>query len=188
MVLTSALSYSINCGLPPLGATADLAGQLKFEKTSGEDRILMAVCKMCLLAVTEPLLVLFRSMWGVEEYSSDRNTSVLLPFPKIYSRALCGNYRDISLLDVVVKAFTQLVLNPFAVSRHARTQPNQGGFCSGSGYIDRIFILKHWCKSHCPPAACRLLISSIWIERQLKRCKYISSLHALVPSHWFIHS
>lgn len=53
----------------------------------------------------------------------------------------CRNYRGIKLLDVVAAAFAHRMFNRFLTARYAHIRSNQGGFRSGTGWIDHVFIL-----------------------------------------------
>lgn len=78
--------------------------------------------------------------------SSDKNIFVLLPFIKKLI-TVCGFYRSIVLLDIVVKAFTHPTLNHFTASRYARTRPSQGEDVQEISSIDQIYNLR-WTLFH----------------------------------------
>ena len=67
---------------------------------------------------------------------------ILLPFFKKGDRKLCSNYRGISLINVVAKAFAVLLLRRFQRVHDLRTRPSQGGFRPDRGCVDQIFSLR----------------------------------------------
>ena len=150
--------YNVSCDVPTKEEISKAIKSLKNKKAPGEDGIPAEVFKACESTLLDPLHKLFCSIWESETFPSDWDTSILLPFPKKGDRTVCENYRGISLLNAATKIFSTLLLDRFALQRHAKTRPNQGGFRPGRGCVDQIFtlrrILEHRFKFQQPTAAC----------------------------------
>ena len=56
--------------------------------------------------------------------------------------AECGNYRGISLLSIIGKVFTHIVLNRLVSTIDIKLSEMQGGFRKKRGCADQIFIMR----------------------------------------------
>ena len=54
----------------------------------------------------------------------------------------CANYRGISILSIPGKIYGRVLINRVIESTKEQVAEEQGGFRSGRGCIDQIFILK----------------------------------------------
>ena len=57
-------------------------------------------------------------------------------------RTLCENHRGISLISIVSKVLSSIILRRLSSHREKQTRENQGGFRPGRGCIDHIFTLR----------------------------------------------
>ncbi|KAK2717484.1 hypothetical protein QYM36_006308 [Artemia franciscana] len=64
--------------------------------------------------------------------------SVLIPAYKKKDKAVCSNYRSISLIDRAVKVVCIIILNRFTDTRDQLTRHEQAGFRPGRGCQEHI--------------------------------------------------
>ena len=110
---------------PTVDEVHDILRLLRNNKAPGEDGIPTEVYKAMPDVFALWVYRVFNAVWLSESYPADWSEAILLPFFKKGDRKLCSNYREISLIDVVAKAFTVLILRRFQSVRDLRTCPSQ---------------------------------------------------------------
>ena len=68
--------------------------------------------------------------------------AVIVPIPKKGDLRSCDNWRGISLLDVAGKLFARLIQDRLQSLAMDVLPDSQGGFRSGRGCIDMVFLAK----------------------------------------------
>lgn len=116
--------------------------KLKNNKAAGIDRISAEMLKAGGEVVEERLHSLIQKIWMEESIPEDWRRSELTVLYKKGDTRECKNYRGISLLSVVGKAFAWIVLSRMQKAVEQRLRENQAGFRRGRGCIDHIFTLR----------------------------------------------
>ena len=88
---------------------------------------------------SEPVLNL---VWEKGEAPRDWRDATIVPIHKIGSRMECTDYRGISLMSVVGKVFSRVLNVRIKGLTESSVMEEQGGFRSGSGCVDRVFVVK----------------------------------------------
>ena len=65
--------------------------------------------KVCSHKLLQYLVQIFGNVWESKVVPQDWGDALLVPVPKKDDLFLCGNWRGISLLDVVGKVFAKLI-------------------------------------------------------------------------------
>ena len=82
-------------------------------------------------------------VWEREKVPEDWQKAILVPLYKGKGdRTECGNWRDISLLSVVGKVFTHLLLERVNAIVESQLSEAQAGFRRGRGCADQIFTIR----------------------------------------------
>ena len=84
-------------------------GKLKGNKAGGETGILPEMLKCCGTVMMEYILDLFGIVWNEERYPAKWRDALLEPIHKIGDLTICGNWRGISLLDVIKELFAKVI-------------------------------------------------------------------------------
>ena len=134
--------YDCNTAPPTVAEVRDILRRLRNNKAPGEDGIPAEVYKAMPDVFALWVHRVFNAVWLSETYPADWSEAIQLLFFKNGNRKLCSNYRGISLIVVVAKAFAVLLLWRFQRDRDLRTRPSQSGFRPGRGCVDQIFSLQ----------------------------------------------
>ncbi|BHF80002.1 hypothetical protein SprV_0702312600 [Sparganum proliferum] len=126
---------------PPEGEVADAIRKLRYNKAPGEGGIPAEIFKSCVDTLVPWLHEVTERAWRDEVAPDDWGLDILVPILKKGDKTRCENYRGISLVDVVVKIFSNVLLRRFQVVRDSRTRLNQAGFRAGRGRADQVFTL-----------------------------------------------
>ena len=115
---------------------------LKRDKAAGPDRVHPALIKEGGTELVSSLTRLFQRIWNEENTPKEWNESTVIPIFKKGARTQCENHRGISLVAVVSKVLSSIILRRLSSYREKQTRENQGGFRPGRGCIDQIFTLR----------------------------------------------
>ena len=88
------------------------------------------------------LLTIFNLFWRSDKLPSDLIDAIICILFKKGDRSDCGNYRGISLLNVVGKIFADIVLQRLKRLAELVYPESQSGYRDGRVTIDGIFILR----------------------------------------------
>ena len=117
--------------------------QLQPGKAPGSDCIppeLLKQCKSCLL---EPLHSLLIQCWNEGSVPQDlRDAKIITLYKNKGERSDCNNYRGISLLSIVGKAFARIVLGRLQKLANLIYPESQCGFRANRSTIDMVFSLR----------------------------------------------
>lgn len=116
---------------------------LKSRKSPGEDGIPPEIIKCGKLALLEPLHKLLCLCWREGRVPQDmRNAKIVTLYKNKGDRSDCNNYRGISLLNIVGKAFARVILNRLQVLASRVYPESQCGFRSERSTVDMIFSVR----------------------------------------------
>ncbi|CAF3323508.1 unnamed protein product [Rotaria sp. Silwood2] len=116
--------------------------QMKSRKAPGHDEITVDILKAGGLPVLKWLYEIFVDVWKNEEMMDNWNLAILIRLFKKGDKQLCDNYRGISLLSVISKLFSRIILNRIQQLIDNQLLESQSGFRANRSTIDQIFILK----------------------------------------------
>ena len=129
---------------PPTAAELSRAlDQLSSGKAPGNDGIppdLLKHCKTCLLT---PLHCFLTQCWNEQSVPQDlRDAKIITLFKNKGERCDCNNYRGISLLSIVGKAFARIILTRLQKLAEVIYPESQCGFRPNRSTIDMVFSLR----------------------------------------------
>ena len=90
----------------------------------------------------EYILDLFETVWKEERVPDEWRDALLVPIPKKGDLMICGNWRGISLLDVMGKLFAKVIQGRLQVVVEDTLPDSQCGFRCGRGCINMIFCAR----------------------------------------------
>ena len=128
---------------PPLRSEVEDAIQaLKTNKAPGPDGIQAELLKVrC-----EPLIDLFHKIvsgaWQKSHFPTSWCEATIVPLHKKGSKAICDNYRPISLTSQTAKIFTRIILQRIRAVSSLVIQEYQAGFRPGRSTVDQIFTVR----------------------------------------------
>jgi len=128
---------------PTLEEISQALKQMKNGKAPGNDDISADLLKAGGLPVLRRLHEIFVDIWLNEEIVENWTLAILIRlFKNKGDKKQCDNYRGISLLVVVSKLFTRIILNRIQKLIDQQLLEQQAGFRSNRSTIDQIFIIK----------------------------------------------
>jgi len=112
-------------------------------KAPGSDGIPPEVLKIGKPALIQPLHELLCLCWGQGHIPQDmRDANIVTLYKNKGDRSDCNNYRGISLLSIVGKAFARVVLARLQTLASRVYPESQCGFRAGRSTVDMIFSLR----------------------------------------------
>ena len=81
-------------------------------------------------------------VWQQERVPADWKNGIIIPLPKKGDLSDCGNWQGISLLSVLGKVFSRVLLNHMQDAVDWILRQQQAGFRRGRSCTDQIFTLK----------------------------------------------
>ena len=111
-------------------------------KAPGTDSISAEVLKAGGDEMINFLHMLFNKIWREENPPLEWSKMIVTPVHKKGNKSDPSNYRAISLLPILGKVFSHILLKRIKQQSEEFTTENQYGFCPNRGTIDAIFILR----------------------------------------------
>ncbi|CAF4074483.1 unnamed protein product [Adineta steineri] len=128
--------------VPSIEEIRKALGQMKSKKAPGHDEITADILKAGGEPICRWLYEIFAEVWNKEEMVEDWSVAILIRLFKKGDKQLCDNYRGISLLSVISKLFSRIILNRIQQLIDNQLLEAQSGFRPNRSTIDHIFILK----------------------------------------------
>ena len=116
--------------------------QLKSHKAPGVDGIHAEILKAGGDPMATMIHRLIEKIWEKEQVPEDWRKAVIVPLFKKGDKSLCENWRGISLLSVVGKVFTRLLLNRLIHFTDSQLSEIQAGFRAGRSCADQVFTMR----------------------------------------------
>lgn len=115
----------------------------KNNKTPGIDNISSEILKASYDFISPFLLNLYNRIYSTGDYPRSWGEGIISPIFKKGDVNEAQNYRGITLINVIAKIYSQLLLNRLTKwsVKHEKVSKNQFGFQKGKSVIDCIFIL-----------------------------------------------
>ena len=115
----------------------------KDNKSPGIDSISSEILKASYDTISPFLLSLYNRMFMTAEYPRSWGEGIIAPIFKKGDVNDAGNYRGITLINIMAKIYSQLLLNRLTewADIHDKITHNQFGFQKGKSIADCIFIL-----------------------------------------------
>ena len=128
---------------PSLKEIEDAVGRMRCGKAPGIDGITADVLKAGGRSLAEQLHHLFVDIWEDEDPVDDWSTAILIRlFKNKGDKKDCANYRGISLLPVVSKVFSRILLSRVQEHLNSQILDIQAGFRANRTTVDHIITLK----------------------------------------------
>ena len=89
------------------------------------------------------LFVLFLHIWQEEQIPDGWHRGLIVKFPKKGDTTECTNWRGITLLSVVSKVFTRIILTRIQQEVDRQLRREQAGFRKGRSCTEQIFTLRN---------------------------------------------
>jgi hypothetical protein len=116
--------------------------EIKNGKAPGGDNITPEMLKANPNLTAEILYDLLKEIWEKEIIPDDWKKGLLIKIPKKSDMSLCTNWRGITLLSVVSKVLTRIILNRIKGVIDTKLRKEQAGFRSEYSCIDMINTLR----------------------------------------------
>ncbi|KAL9983948.1 hypothetical protein ACROYT_G006197 [Oculina patagonica] len=116
---------------------------LKNNKAPGYDDIPAELLKADIETATEVLFVLFGHIWQEEQLPGDWRKGLIVKIPKKGDTTECTNWSGITLLSVVSKVFTRIILTRIQNAVDNQLRKEQAGFRKGRSCTEQIFTLRN---------------------------------------------
>ena len=115
----------------------------KDNKSPGIDSISSEILKASYDVISPSLLYLYNRMFRHGEYPRSWGDGIIAPIFKKGDVNDAGNYRGITLINILAKIYSQLLLNRLTnwVEKYEKITKHQFGFQKGKSIVDCIFIL-----------------------------------------------
>ena len=117
--------------------------KLKNGKSGGIDGITAEIMKADMETSTRYLEKLFTSIWNQEVIPPEWNKGLIVKIPKKGDRAVCDNYRGITLLSVPSKVFSRAVIQRIQEGVENQLREEQAGFRKGRSTTEQLFTLRN---------------------------------------------
>ena len=115
---------------------------LKNGKAAGCDDIPGEILKSDIATTTDILHNLFNQVWAQEQIPEDWRTGLLCKLPKKGDLTRCENWRGITLLSVISKVLTRIMLDRMKLALDRKLRENQAGFRAKRSCTDQIATLR----------------------------------------------
>ena len=111
-------------------------------KAGGEDEITPEMLKAMDETNLGTLKILFNKVWEEEKVPEQWRNGIIVKIPKKGDLSDCNNWRGITLLSVVSKVFTKIMLSRIRDAVDSKLREEQAGFRPGRSCTDQIFVLR----------------------------------------------
>ena len=119
-----------------------IINKLKNNKSPGPDGLPAEFYKVATSAILPKIGELIRKAWNQGKTPRKWQESLIIPVHKKGSAKACANYRGISLLPLIGKIYTLLVLQRIGDFLDSTTSESQAGFRRNRSTKDNIFLLR----------------------------------------------
>ena len=116
--------------------------ELRSNRAPGIDSITAELLRAGGPALEEELFSLLTEVWNSERIPKDWSRAIIVAIFKKGDRGICGNHRGLSLLSVVGKVFTMVLLKRLTEQMEPTLLEEQCGFRRGRSTMDHIFTLR----------------------------------------------
>ena len=127
---------------PSLSEIENAIKKLKNNKAAGVDEIHAEALKAGGETLARWIHRLIERIWKEESVPEDWRKSIIVPLFKKGDKSICDNWRGISLLSVVGKVLTHIILERLVATMDGRLAEIQAGFRKSRGCADQIFTLR----------------------------------------------
>lgn len=115
---------------------------MKRGKAAGSDGITAEMLQNLGEGGVNMLTELCRKVWKEEKIPKDWEVGIIVPLYKKGDKAVCNNYRGITLLSVVLKVYERILERRLRMRVEEQLEESQSGFRRGRSTQDHIFTLK----------------------------------------------
>ena len=116
---------------------------LKNGKTPGDDTITAELLKADIKTTICLLHKIFRMVWDCEWTPEDWRNGLIVKIPKKGDTTNCGNWRGITLMSIVGKVLSKIVITRIAQGVDQKLRKEQAGFRKGRNTTEQIFVLRN---------------------------------------------
>ena len=117
--------------------------KLKNSKAASEDQITAEMLKYGGKTFIQALGKLLNSCWQEEHLPSDWGNGVIVKIPKKGNLVNCNNWRGITILSILGKVLSILLLDRLKDAMDDRFREQQAGFRKGRSCCEQIFALRN---------------------------------------------
>ena len=132
--MTPPCEYEVRCTIK----------RLQRNKAAGPDELPPALFKDGGATLTAAITQLLIQIWHSEDVPGCYGESTVIPVFKKDKRTVCSNHLGVSLIPIITKLFTSILLRHLNPSREQTIREQQGGFRPGRGCVDQIFTLRQY--------------------------------------------
>ena len=116
---------------------------LKNGKAPGDDMIAAELLKADMKTTVTLLHKLFLKVWENEWTPEDWRNCVIVKIPKKGDTKNCSNWRGITLMSIVGKVLSKIVITRIARAVNQNLRKEQAGFRKGRNTSEQIFVLRN---------------------------------------------
>jgi len=116
---------------------------IKNGKAPGIDNITAELLKADIETATDQIHKITSIVWNTEQIPDDWRKGIIIKLAKKGDLTICGNWRGITLIPIVTKIMSKIIINRIAKEVDKRLRDEQAGFRAGRGTTEQIFILRN---------------------------------------------
>ena len=134
---------NISVEKPNIQEVKDALKALKNGKAAGIDQITAEMLKADYEQTSKELVHIFDLIWEKESVPKQWNKGLICKIPKKGNLQECGNWRGVTLLPLVSKVFSKVLINRIQTGVDSALRKEQAGFRKGRGTVEQIFVLRN---------------------------------------------
>lgn len=127
---------------PTIKDVENAIGKLNNHRAAGEDGITSELVKNCSKEVLEEIHELILKIWEEESIPEEWTKGIIFPVYKKGNKYQCNNYRGITLLNIIYKVFSNVLLQYLTPYAEEILDEVQCGFRQSRGTVDQIFVVR----------------------------------------------
>lgn len=115
---------------------------MKNGKAAGSDMITADILKIDVQVTADILLPLIKRIWTEETFPQEWREGIIVKIPKKSDLQNCEGWRGVTLLNVISKVFSRILLNRISGALAGTIRKEQAGFRAGYSCIDNINTIR----------------------------------------------
>lgn len=139
---TPARTIRINTEVPTVGEIKAAISKLRSNKAAGADNIPAELFKADQALIASTLHPLIGQVWNEETIPISWKEGLIVKLPKKGNLQDCNNWRGITLLNIINKVLSHIILERMSCKLETKLRREQAGFRCGRSCIDHINTLR----------------------------------------------